>query len=196
MKKIYLIIISAILAYLIVVPSSGNKALASEEVNITTEQSTVSAPIKYDLAYPGILPDSPLYKIKVLRDKLIGFMISDPQKKIGFYLLQTDKGILATAILIDKNEIKLAGTTALKAENNYTLLVGQLYRLPKNPAVEADIIKRLKLASSKHQEVLSSLIERVPASERKVFENVLLFSKENLKSVENFQKRKRFLTND
>ncbi|HSW97310.1 MAG TPA: hypothetical protein VLF89_05800, partial [Candidatus Saccharimonadales bacterium] len=34
--------------------------------------------IQYDLPYPGLLPDNPLYSLKVLRDKIVEFFISDP----------------------------------------------------------------------------------------------------------------------
>lgn len=147
-----------------------------------------SAVIKYDLAYPGILPDNPLYKLKVLRSKIIEFLINDPSKKIGLYLLQADKGILATAILVDKNKINLAGDTALKAENNMTLLTYELYKLKQKPG--SDFIQKLKTASLKHQEVLSSLINRLHKSEQSTLITVLNFSKTNLQTIERFEKKK------
>lgn len=143
--------------------------------------------VKYDLAYPGILPDNPFYKIKVLRYKLMQVLITDPKQKIDFYLLEADKGILAAAILIDKHEIKLAGETALKAENNYTLITSEVYNLNKEINYN-DLIQKLKLASLKHQEVLSSIIVRVPESDKKTFQTVLDFSKRNLLKIESFTK--------
>src|SRR3989344_3906165 len=62
----------------------------------------------YVLPYPGMLPDSPLYKIKVLRDKVTAYLISDPQKKAEFYLLQTDKQMGMILPLINKKNIPLA----------------------------------------------------------------------------------------
>lgn len=141
--------------------------------------------VKYDLAYPGMLPDSPLYKLKVLRDKIIAASIFNPLKKINFYVLQTDKGILATAMLIDKNKIDLAQETALKAENNFTLISTQLYMLPKKP--NKDFFKRLETAGLKHQEVLESIIKRVPKDKQKIFENVIDFSKRNLQTIEEYR---------
>lgn len=44
--------------------------------------STKSASVDYKLTWPGILPDQPLYKLKVLRDKIISKLIFDPIKKI------------------------------------------------------------------------------------------------------------------
>lgn len=157
--------------------------------NSNVKAGALSSPsasfVKYDLSYPGILPDNPLYKFKVLRDKIISFLISDPRKKAEFYLLETDKGILASAILVDKKEYKLAGEEALRAENNYTLLVGQLFRLSEKP--ELSFFNKLKMASLKHQEVILSLIKRVPPENQKPFENVLYFSKKNLQTVEEYR---------
>lgn len=173
---------------LLLIIYSGNLASAQELTPTLTPgtQATQSPIIKYDLAYPGILPDHPLYKLKVLRDKISVALINNPQKRIEFYLLKTDKGILATAMLVDKNKIALAEETALKAENNYTLLTNELYNLPKKP--DSRFFKKLKDASLKHQEVLNSLLKRVPQNKRKTFEIVIDFSKRNWQTVEEYQK--------
>lgn len=181
---------------LLLVGVTTSKAFAQEqEQTITPEptsvetqnQATPSPTIKYDLAYPGILPDTPLYKLKVLRDKIIIGFINEPLKKIEFYLLQADKGILASAMLVDKKEMALAAETALKAENNFTLLTQELPRYRKK--LGSDFYNKLKRASLKHQEVLLSLAKRAPKKEKKTFEIVADFSKRNWETVEKYQKR-------
>lgn len=172
----------------------ASKPISAQELNLTpgnSEESTSSpAIIKYNLPFPGILPDQPLYKLKVLRDKISLILISNPLKKIEFYLLQADKGILATAILVDKNKIDLAEQTALKAEHNMTLISGTLnvyYRQQQTSSSKVetkDLIKKLKTASLKHQEVLSSLLKRVPEDRQKTFETVIYFSKSNISTIE------------
>lgn len=164
------------------------KNLYAQEIAITqTSEIQTSSPtsVNYDLTFPGILPNHPLYKLKVLRDKISAAIISNPLKKIDFYLLQTDKGILAAAMLVDKNKIDLASETALKAEHNYTLLTYQLYRISKKPNEE--FFNRLKTASLKHQEVLQSILERVPSDKQKTFETVINFSKTNYETVERYK---------
>lgn len=160
---------------------------AQEVMSETTEnqQMSPSTIVQYDLAYPGILPDYPLYKLKVLRDRISLALISDPKKRVEFYLLKTDKGILATAILIDKGLIDLAAQTALKAEHNYTLLTRELHRLPTAPKEE--LYEKLKTASLKHQEVLASLAKRVTPEKQKTFLTVIEFSKRNWESVEEYK---------
>lgn len=141
--------------------------------------------VKYDLAFPGILPDHLFYKIKVLRDRFVADAISDPVKKIEFYLKQTDKGILAAAILVDKHNIALARETALKAEHNMTLITYELYRLTGKQ--DEIFFTRLKTASAKHQEVLGALMDRVGEADRQVFGQVIEFSKRNVQTIEEYQ---------
>src|SRR3989338_3347246 len=136
-------------------------------------EASQTAHIQYNLAYPGILPDNPLYKLKQLRDKITNFLISDPKKKVEFYLLQADKGILATAMLIDKE--------------NIALLNNEFPKMPKKP--DNSLFEKLKTASLKHQEVLNSLIERVSKDKQKTFVTVLDFSKRNLQTLEKYAKK-------
>lgn len=161
--------------------------LAQEATPIPTQDEKVTTQtfIKYDLAYPGILPDHPLYKLKVLRDKISVGLISDPQKKIDFYLLQTDKGILAMAMLVDKKKIELANETALKAEHNFTLLTYTLGALGKKP--DEAFFEKLKTASLKHQEVLNSIVKRVSKEDARKFQTVIDFSKRNWKTVDEYK---------
>lgn len=170
----------------------NEESLPTEEITPTGEaeqkeaqQSTPSAIIQYDLAFPGMLPDSPFYKIKVLRDKISLALTQDPMKRIDFYLRQTDKGILASAMLVDKNNIALAKETALKAEHNYTMLTYELAKLKERP--QDKIFEKIKKAALKHQEVLASLAKRVKKEDQETFNTVINFSKRNIQTVESYQ---------
>ena len=182
MKKILIFLI-----LLISVNVPWAVAQTTEEKMADGKEIVPKETVKYDLAYPGILPDNLLYKLKVLRDKITVALINDPKKKVDFYLLQADKGILATAMLVDKNEVKLAQETLLKAENNFTLITAQFGRFTQKP--DDSFFQKLKTASKKHQEVIIKLIARVPKEDRKTFEDALWFSKRNLMSVQEFEKK-------
>ncbi len=174
---------AALLIILFVFLLASTPAFAQSPIPIST--ASAGQTVKYDLAFPGMLPDNPLYKIKVLRDKIAIEFISDPKKKIDFYLHLADKGILAAAILIDKHNVPLAQTTALKAEHNMTLLKNVLYAFDESPSEM--LIDELKIASLKHQEVLTSLLPRVSEDQQNVFQTVIDFSRRNLQSIEDFQ---------
>lgn len=144
--------------------------------------SPTNAPnIDYVLSFPGILPDSPFYFMKVIRDKITIYRTNDPLKRIDFYLLQTDKQLLASAILVDKKNIELAKKTALKAENNYTLINEEIKK--NKLKLGQDRVDKLIKADFKHQQVLNSLIKRVDKKDQETFKQVLYFSKVNLEEL-------------
>ena len=174
MKKILFLITLLLIVLLSSYPSFALVSSPSAEIKVES---------KYILAYPGILPDHPLYKLKVLRDKIILLLINNPQKKVDFYLLQTDKGIAATETLTNKGNIKLAQETALKAEHNYTLLT---YEVKRNKwEISNRQYNKLKSAALKHQETLQNIIVKVPAEEKEIFKTILYFSQKNLEEVKN-----------
>src|SRR5436190_18380171 len=80
--------------------------------------ATAPAEVEYELSYPGVLPDNPLYLIKAARDRMVSFLITDPIKKIEFNLLTSDKRIYASKLLSDKGKFDLAISTLSKS-NNY-----------------------------------------------------------------------------
>ena len=129
-----------------------------------------------------MLPDNPLYKIKVLRDKIMEKLIIDPQKKIDYYLLQTDKQIAMVAMLVDKKASALAKETALKGENNFTELVFMYKKTSTKP--DAKTLKKLQKAAGKHQEILMNSIKKVNAEDAKVLQQVINFSKTNVTELE------------
>lgn len=157
-------------------------------INSVTRTSTPKT-VDYNLAYPGILSNHPLYKLKILRDKITERLISDPSKKIDFYLLQTDKMILASSILVEKGEIEPAKETALKGENNYTLITYEFKNINKKP--NQKIYNKLKMAAKKHQEILNIIIGKVKENDKETFKNVLYFSQINLKEIERLYKNKK-----
>ena len=181
MKRVLLFFVFILSIFL-----SSSVSHAKETGNQDTlevKQATSAAIIEYNLAYPGILPDHPLYKLKVFRDKISAALISDPNNKIDFYLLQTDKGILASAMLVDKGKVDLAMETALKAEHNYTLISKEVEKI----SLTDDFSKKLHTASLKHQEVLSSLAKRVSKEQAKTFLTVSDFSKRNWQTIEEYK---------
>ena len=183
---IFFLFVFPLFSNLISAKENAKTEITDTESLDVDQQVILPTIVKYDMAFPGLLPDHPMYKLKILRDKISAGLISDPLKKIDFYLLQTDKGILAAAMLVDKNKIELAKQTALKAEHNYTLLTYQLYRISKKP--NKAFFDRLKTASLKHQEILLSLIKRLPENEQETFKQIIDFSNRNLNTVQNYQK--------
>lgn len=137
------------------------------------------AAIDYQLPYPGILPDSSFYKLKVARDFIVGFIISNPIKKAEFNLMQADKRLNAGLYLLkkDKNNLKLAESTISKGENYFFESLQSVKQAKKEGREVNDILRRLSLSSKKHQELLAVLRFNLMAEKSKDLEkevNLLL----------------------
>lgn len=136
--------------------------------------------VDYPLVWPGILPDSKLYKLKVLRNKIIYKMIIDPVKKVEFDLLMADKTIYASKLLVEKGEITLAKDTALKGENYYSMLVQDYnHALLKGKKIPSTLDRRITLAVIKHREIFKEMEDIVSGEDKKTFQIVNNFSKIN-----------------
>ena len=66
---------------------------------------------EYTLPYPGILPDHPLFMFKNLRDSILELLITDPIRKIEFYILQSDKDVSASQFLFLKGKYSYINET-------------------------------------------------------------------------------------
>src|SRR5688572_7269837 len=67
---------------------NGNKEVAIEEIN-------------YYLPYPGILPDHPLYFLKMMRDRVVEWSLFRPERKAEYFMFLADKRIGAGRVLIE-----------------------------------------------------------------------------------------------
>jgi len=109
----------------------------------------------YFLAYPGILPDHPLYPIKVLRDQIWLFLSSGSKAKAEKQLLFADKRIAAALQLMEKEKAQLAIETSLKAEYYLLSASETLFSLEKEEFQELKL--KFIRATAKHKQILVSL---------------------------------------
>jgi len=113
-------------------------------------------PVQYELPYPGMLPDNPLYVLKQLRDWILDKLIMDPVKKTEFYILQGDKRLAMGLTLSVSGNGVLSEQIISKGEkymNNGVQTLLALKAQGKN--VPAYITDRLTQSLAKHAEVLS-----------------------------------------
>ncbi|HZQ29952.1 MAG TPA: DUF5667 domain-containing protein [Patescibacteria group bacterium] len=141
---------------------------------VFAENATSSATIDYQLPYPGILADNPLYNLKTLRDRIIDFFISDPLKKSEFDLLQADKRLSVGIALFDKGKQDLSETTISKGENyfeealkNAKVVKGQ------GGELDAGFLTNLEQSSRKHEQVVKDLAAKSSGNVKKGFEKTL-----------------------
>lgn len=160
--------------------------------NEANKNSEKSSEIKYQLAYPGILPDNKFYIFKAIRDKIIERLITNPVKKIEYDLLMADKTIYASQLLADKGNIPLAKKTVLKGEHYFTILVTDYkWAYWKHEKIPVELNSKIKLASKQHQKVFKSIAQKLNYEDRKVFEEVIKFSQRNTSELESFNRNEK-----
>jgi len=118
-----------------------------------------SVKIEYQLPYPGLLPDSPFYILKTIRDRSVGFLISAPLKKAEFDLMQADKRISAGVYLLHQKKGKqvLAESTMSKGENYFSSAIKDIKQAKKEGRQTTDMLKKMLTASQKYQEIFKEL---------------------------------------
>lgn len=161
--KIGLIFIFAF--FLLVSPSFAHE----EGPEVETKQA-----IRYDLPYPGLLPNNPLYFLKATRDRIVSFLISDPLKKAEFNLLTADKRLNAGLYLFNKNtrdikNIMLSESTISKGENYFHQAIQELKQAKKEGINIEEVAGKLLTSSKKHHEVIRSIARKISGNKVRIF---------------------------
>ena len=145
------------------------------------------APIAYEMPYPGILPDNPLYLFKVSRDRILDFFTRDNIKKARLYLLYSDKRMVMAQELTKKGKTNLALSTLTKGETYFTY-IPELLRNSKKQGVTApdELILKLKLSNSKHREIMDEIERDLPQGEPATLKSQIDMNTRMKKELEKF----------
>ena len=142
------------------------------DTQATQSSEIIPQRVNYELPYPGMLPDNPLYVLKAIRDGIVKFLINDPLKKAQFSLLVAEKRMFAGKLLIEKGEDELAITTISKS-NNYLeealSAIGDVKKQnPKSPDVKL-FLQQFKSATLKHHEIAEDMKPSIDGKFMKAF---------------------------
>lgn len=160
---------------LLLTVSLAPAVVAQEEVIEATEsakeaQQQRPQSTEYTLPYPGILPDNPLYALKMLRDRVVGYLISDPVKKAEFNLLQADKRLASAIGLMDKGgKTALSEETLSKGANYFEEALNKAREAKEQGMDVADIERRLASSARKHVAVLMDMQTELSGDEKEKF---------------------------
>lgn len=138
---------------------------ATDSAIVPTHTPTPTPP--YQLPYAGLLPDNPLYNVKMFRDKIVEMLISDPVKKAEFDILQADKRLSGAVRLSEQGKWELAETTLSKSQNYFDDAVARLREAKKMGRDISAILSKLNASAQKHAEEWEKLQEKVPAKMQK-----------------------------
>lgn len=121
--------------------------------------SAQTSEIDYQLPFPGkVLPDSPIWTIKVIRDRIWLALTFDPQKKAELNLLFADKRLAASRILFESGKPDIAFSVLSKGEKYLELSFEEENRAREAGAETSDFLLRLSLASLKHRQIIEDVI--------------------------------------
>src|SRR3989338_8792523 len=148
-----------LIVFIIIVPFATYFVLGASNSLVKTPQEKVI----YNLPYPGLLPDSPLYLTKIIRDRITDFLTRDNLKKAELYLLYSDKRAAMSLVLAHKGKSQLAIDTFAKGEK-YFLKILDLLKSAKKQGGQAtsNFFETLKLSNAKHKELIEELIKILP----------------------------------
>lgn len=132
-------------------------AVFAQEEKANTAPPTPKASINYNLPFPGILPDHPLYPLKVLRDKILTVFTRDPVKKFHLYLLFADKHLTMGRMLWEKQNLSLSIKTLTTGETYLLTAAIQLSKLKQGGALPEGVVDKLELACDKHAQIIENL---------------------------------------
>lgn len=131
--------------------------LQSQPITLSQEK------VEYNLPYPGILPDHPLFLLKKIRDKVLELTTRDSLKKAELYLVFSDKRVAMALSLAKSGKEKMTVTAYSEAEE-YFAKIPPLLAESKKQGVSAssEFILKLKLSNAKHREIGGSLLRDLP----------------------------------
>jgi len=145
-----------------------------------------SAKVDYYLVYPGILPDHPLYKIKMIRDRIWLWLTVDAAEKSQRLLLYADKRLGAGKVLVEGNKVSLGMTTLWKGEK-YLDQAADLVLTAKEKGFNINSAsEKIKTSSLKHEEILLELKEKVNGEGKTALEEIIGYLQEIQKKTTSF----------
>ncbi len=147
---------------------------ASMEDTTAMEGTDAEQKQEYMLPYPGMLPDSPLYGLKQVRDWILDKLIVDPLRRADFNVLQADKRLSMGVALMAKGNPVLAEAVVSKGEKYLNSAVyGLVARKTEGREVPAYMVERLTRSLAKHTEVLTTLASQSEGAVKEGFQGSL-----------------------
>ncbi|GIW62730.1 MAG: hypothetical protein KatS3mg090_0556 [Patescibacteria group bacterium] len=155
--------------------------ISPNSLKADTFLNQVPKKVNYQLPYPGVLPDNPIYFFKNIRDKILLFITEKGRDKADRLLLYSDKKISMSRELMKKGKVKLSLKTAISAEEDFNKLITEIQ---DNQITDPEFTSKVKLSSDKHKEVIIQLItdSQLPETNDLV-KTLLKLTEKNLQEV-------------
>lgn len=119
--------------------------------------------IDYSMPYPGrVTPDSALWSVKALRDKVWLALTFEPSKRAAIMLNYSDKRIQMAQRLFEEDKADLAVSTMTKAEKYLEEAVGEQKKARQEKANNYEFMQSLALSTLKHRQIHEAMLLTAP----------------------------------
>ncbi len=147
----------------------------SQPVSLNIDNKT-----NYELPFPGLLPDHPLYLLKASRDQVLVFVIRDYEKKARLQLELSDKRVRAGELLVDENKHELAVNTFSKGERYFEQTIETLSAAKiQGQTPTASLLDQMTRSNKKHNEILMRSSKELKGSLKERLSFVITLNNQN-----------------
>jgi len=144
-----------------------------------------------ELPNPGILPNSPVYFLKPLTEKVRGIFILGEDNKALYSLKLADKRLSEAKALADKGEDELATNTAERAAEENQEAQEHLDKAETQGKDVTAVVERLAANSARQQAVLTRVLEKVPEQAKAAIQRAMEMSKRGLMKAREMQTKEK-----
>lgn len=129
--------------------------------------STLESEVDYNLPFPGtVLPDNPLWNVKVVRDRLWLFVTTDPYREADLMLLFADKRLGSAKILFERNDPDTGMATLEKGERYLVEASNYEKAIRAGGGDTTELLDQLTRSSLRHYELMLLMYESAPDDAR------------------------------
>ena len=172
------------------IAQAASPSIAEKDSDSTESAEVVEEEVQYELPYPGMLPDSPLYFLKTFRDAVVKFLISDPLKEAEFNVLTANKRAYASLLLAEKDKPELALETLSKSNNYLHEAIVSAGKAKEKKMNIGPVLDSLKNSVKKHEMVFSrQIMPIIPENMKDRLEQEMERLLELEKSVSNLESK-------
>lgn len=166
-RNILLLLATVFLAVGILFTSIARTASVRYVFNATSNMDSrvlgESSVIDYPLPFPGkVLPDSALWPLKAVRDRLWLLLTPTPERKAELVLLFADKRLVMARMLFERDKPGIAFSTLTKAEKYLESSVEYEVEARKRGVDTKELLEKLSMSSLKHIEEMEGMLKIAP----------------------------------
>lgn len=153
----------------------------SQTITITQER------VVYELPYPGILPDHPLYFLKTWRDKGLEITTRDDVNKAELYIHLSDKYINTGSYIMKKGKTSQGKEMVKMAEVYAQKIPSILKRLKtQGSGPTQQLVDKVRQSNVKHREVIQQMMKQISQGDQKGLEEALKINEKVKKELSGF----------